>query len=212
MQMPSLDKDWNEEDYTSFFKLLREIKGQDKYSLPRYGSVESGEIFDKLMHPDYLNLVNPENLNTEDIFTFLEKMATHAEALMDLYLEPRKTQGFGIETLISLEGMIRFIRVQYDLFDQIEADYPNATSIREALIVEQIELLKAFLDMLSNEVIYPAEQKNYLSDRGRILCSLSSNIPNTKKQEIFDQIETKANVSDFKNLYNPWLNCFNPDG
>ncbi len=100
MGIPNLEKPWSVEEYKEAFVVLRKIKELDKYSLPRYDSKHSKDVFARMTNRENLALLNDNNY---DIRSRLDKLNTYANVpsqMIYFYAEENKpTERFGAELL-----------------------------------------------------------------------------------------------------------------
>jgi len=100
MGVPSPVNLWNYPDYEAAFNAFDQIYAADKFSLPRYESPQSGDLFARMLSFENFDFLIASNLNLGKRIVAYEKYKSIPHRLLVYYVEDnREKERFGREVL-----------------------------------------------------------------------------------------------------------------
>lgn len=103
MGIPNVDTIWGVESYETAFKILDKIFEMDKYSIPRYKSLSSAQLFDRLVAFENYDYLLDESVPINLRLQALSNYAYFPAKLQYIYTEANaKTERFGAELVESM--------------------------------------------------------------------------------------------------------------
>lgn len=138
LNIPSIDKDWEEADLRTFMKYMEKIYTADKWSIPRKNSPYSGKLFEKMLSQELLSPIADKSLSLEKRIEYLNKVLEYGNFIAALYQETnRPNERFGIEALASYQFLLYSAKAVRLFMDEMKATLPKNA-------VEQPEFKKMY--------------------------------------------------------------------
>ncbi len=158
MRIPDPRANWSLEDYKKAMKILKQIRGKDKYTLPRKGNPESGIIFDKITDPQIFSPLIDTAIALDKRLLLADQYTALPNDVLSLYKEPfHQTERFGKEVIGCYEFITAFSGTLIFLVDELILTVgkknapPDLLSLREDVGAELYRVLMFFLEVLDED-------------------------------------------------------------
>lgn len=134
MGIPDIHRRWTASDFDKTFKLLDRIYQMDKYSMPRYQSEYSHDIFAKMTAFDNFDYLLDESVNFGHRVAALEKFRKVPLRILVYYWESKeKKERFGKEVMQCMLLRVYANNQVKKLYDQLKIQLGGRAEYRELM-------------------------------------------------------------------------------
>jgi len=167
--IPDFSRPWKISEFGDVIATLRDINNNEPLSLPRKGSVKSGDLFDHLVSMDNLSFLNLDTLPLYEkayrIQSFLHIQSEYVDIYTDLY---HREQYYNQELIEFYIFGIRVTQEMLNLAYKInESDKPGDVGMQsgfQGIQYGHVFMLAEALDKQKNTSLYISEDLERLSD------------------------------------------------
>ncbi len=167
--IPDISRPWKVSEFGDVIPTLRDIINNEPLSLPRKGSVKSGELFDHLISMDNLSFLNIDTLPLHEKAYRIQAFVHIQSEYIDIYTDLYHREQYYNEELIDIYLFgISVSQKMLDLAYQInDSDKPGDIGMKSGFSGIQyghVFMISTCLDKQKSTSIYKAEDLDRLSD------------------------------------------------
>jgi len=125
MGMPSYDRKWIGKDFLVAAQVLQTVAQRDAGELPRYGSLKSGPMFDRIVSPQNLTFLTDKSLTLSDRTASGFYAVTGLTQILKTYLAAVEAKKVGAGNVVELMGAeLRYCNVLGQLNEEVRLSIP----------------------------------------------------------------------------------------
>jgi len=149
--IPSISKTWDEKLLKQFVNYMEQVYKDDKWSLPRKNSSNSGLLFSKMIDKNLLEPILNKSIVFSERIDYINTMMEYSNFIATIYQESnRKTERFGREVLATYVFMMQFTDVVRRFMDELKSTLPKEVSGQADFLKMHDGSTQQVFDLLKN--------------------------------------------------------------
>lgn len=193
--MPAIEKTWGPAEYAAASQALQKIASESKKKLPRYHSVQSGELFARMCNVENLGLISDKSSPLDKRMAAFGKTVGRCGEMLAVYMEASQTpEGILGDEMIELMGFfLQAVSLEpaltTDFLAAVPPDDPKASAeaagIVDRILHESVGAIEGAVVTLNEVEAYgPGSLVRHADRMLAILPSLLANLPPDIQQRI----------------------------